>query len=78
MFSQNVFKEMVKVRVEPMSDFIANHLCLKTFCSGLSASARLLLRGPARGRREPGKMEGQGGRKFLTENITFFREKSMK
>jgi hypothetical protein len=78
MFSQDILKEMVEVRVEPMSDFIANHLCLKTFSSPLSASARSLLRGPARGRREPGKVEGQGGRKFLKENITFSREKSMK
>ena len=75
MFSQDVLKEMVEVRVEPMSDFIANHRCLKTFSSPLPSNASSLLHGRARGRRG---RQGGGGEEVLTENITFFEEKSMK
>ncbi len=74
MFSQDVLKEMVEVRVEPMSDFIANHLCLKTFSSPVPASASSLLRGPARGRR--GRQGGGAGREevFDREHNIFQRK----
>lgn len=74
MFSQDLLKEVVEVRVEPMSDFIANHLCLKTFSSPLRARARSPLGGPARGRRG---RQGEGARReevFDREHNIFRRK----
>ncbi len=66
---------MVEVRVESMSDFVANHLCFKPSpLRSLQVPARVCLPLPAVVRAD--RVEEQRGRKFLTENITFLGEKS--